>query len=439
MRKMIFRLGYGLKRPMVLNYYNEFMRNNSKSIEELELQQNKLLKNLINFCFDHVPYYQRLFKSLHLTKTDFNSIKDLEKLPILTKDQIKNEPESFIPVNVKINFINGSTGGSTGAPLKYRMSQDCYCKGVALLLRGWGFAGYRPSDKLSVIAGASLVSNKETFKKKAQDFVLNFRHYSSYGMDSEILDRYLLHMNQWKPFYLRGYASSLYLLAKYVEGNSINLNFHLKGIFSTAEVLSISQRKLIESAFRVKVFDNYGLNDGGVSAYECDEHNGMHIDYERSILQTVDDNWKVVEGEKGKIIATSLYNFAMPFIRYDTGDLGLIDASNCPCGNKRPLLKHIYGRTTDYLKLNNKVIGSPVLTVLMGKVDLENYQIMQKKSDEIDVKYVKDSLLNSKDEDFIKKSFFEHVGQIRINFERVKPDDLLVENKYKFIINEVCR
>ncbi len=439
MRKIVFRLGYVLKRPMVLNYYNEFMRNNSKPIEELELQQNKGLKRLIDFCFDHIPYYQRLFKSLHLTKVDFNSINHLEQLPILTKDQIKNEPESFIPVNVKTNFINGSTGGSTGVPLKYRMSQECYCRSVALLYRGWWFAGYRPGDKLAVIAGASLVSNKETFKKKAQDFVLNFRHYSSYGMDSEILDRYLLHMNQCKPSFLRGYASSLYLLAKHVEENSIKLNFHLKGIFSTAEVLSISQRKLIERVFRVKVFDNYGLNDGGVSAYECDEHNGMHIDYERSILQTVNDDGKVVEGEKGKIIATSLYNFAMPFIRYDTGDLGLIDTSPCVCGNARPLLKQIYGRTTDYLKLNNKVIGSPVLTVLMGKVDLENYQIMQKKSDEIDVKYVNESLLNNKDEDFIKKSFFEHVGQIKINFKRVKPYNLLIENKYKFIINEVCR
>ena len=122
MKKIIFRLGYGLKRPMILNYYKEFMRNNSKSAEELEFQQNKQLKSLINFCFDHIPYYQRLFTSLHLTKTDFNSIKDLEKLPILTKDQIKSEPESFISANVKTNFINGSTGGSTGVPLKYRMS-----------------------------------------------------------------------------------------------------------------------------------------------------------------------------------------------------------------------------------------------------------------------------------------------------------------------------
>lgn len=438
--KIIFRLGYSLKRPMVLKYYKEFVLNNSKSIDELEHQQNESLKCLLDFCLGHVPYYQRLLKSLCLTKADFKTIKDLEKLPILTKDQIKGKWKDFIPANTKTNFTNEWTGGSTGEPLKFRMSKECYERGVALLLKGWGFGGYKLGDRLSVIAGASLVSNTETFKKKAQDLVMNLRHYSSYGMDSQILNEYLLHMNKWKPVFIRGYASSLYILAKHVDENSSKLTFPLKGIFSTAESLTTRQRELIEKVFRVKVYDNYGLNDGGVSAYECHEHNGMHVDYERSILQTVDDSGVVITGKIGKIIATSLYNFAMPFLRYDTGDLGIIDDTNpCPCGNKRPLLKKVYGRTTDYLKLNNKIIGSPILTVLMGKVDLEHYQIIQKDFNEIDIKYIKNSSLDGNDEDFIKKSFFEHVGQIIINFNKIDPVDLLAENKHRFIINEVCK
>lgn len=406
----------------------------------MESQQEEALKSVISFCFDYVPYYQRLFKSLHLTRIDFKTINDLEKLPILTKDQIKSEWESFIPVNIDTKFINGSTGGSTGTPLKYRLSQECYERGIALLYRGWGLAGYRLGDKLAVIAGGSLVSNKGMVMKQAKSIIMNFHSYSSYGMDSETLDNYLMHMNKWQPTFLRGYASSLYLLAKHAEANAWKMTFCLNGIFSTAEVLTIKQRELIEKVFRVKVFDNYGLNDGGVSAYECDEHHGMHIDTERAILQTVDDSGMAVKGRTGKIIATSLYNFAMPFIRYDTGDLGFIDDTNtCPCGNKRPLLMQVFGRTTDYLKLNNKTIGSPVLTILMGKVDLEYYQIVQKGLDEIDIRYAKTSLLDGNDEDLIKKSFFEHVGPIRINFNRIEPGDLLAENKHKFIINEVCR
>ncbi|MBP9014446.1 MAG: phenylacetate--CoA ligase family protein [Smithella sp.] len=439
MNRIIFKLGYLLKRPMVLKYYNEFMQNKLKTVEELEMQQNNALKQMINFCFDHVPYYQNLFKSAGMTKRDFNSIKDLEKLPILTKVQIKNDPESFYPINADKKFINGSTGGSTGMPLKYRMAPQCYERGVAILFKGWGEAGYRLGDKMAIIAGASLVSNQKSVKAKIQDDILNFRHYSSYGMNHDLLYKYALHMNQWKPDYIRGYASSLYLLAKHIDEHSIHLNFHLKGIFSTAEVLSLNQRSLIERVFNVHVFDNYGLNDGGISAFECPLHKGMHVDFERSILQTVNDSGKVVTGEIGKIIATSLYNYAMPFIRYDTGDLGFIDDVNiCECGNPRPLLKSVYGRTTDYLKLNNNVIGSPVLTVLMGKINVEHYQIVQINSDEIDIKYVNKTLLDAKDKNFIEKSFFEHVGPIRINFKKVTSEELLAKNKHKFIINEVC-
>jgi phenylacetate-CoA ligase len=439
MRKTVFKLGYLLRRPMVLKYYREFVRNNSKSVAELEREQNNALKQLIGFCFDHVPYYQELFKRLHLSKDDICTIKDLEKLPILTKAIIKSDPERLFPINVGIDFVIGSTGGSTGAPLKYRISPESYYRGVALLYRGLGFGGYMPGDRVAIIAGASLVSNKETFRKTVQNVILNFRQYSSYGVDPERFNRYLLHMNQWKPSYLRGYASSLYLLAKHIEENKVSLGGYLKGIFSTAEVLSIHQRSLIERVFHTKVFDTYGLNDGGISAYECRLHDGMHIDYERAIMQIVDDSGSVVIGVAGRIIATSLYDFAMPFIRYDTGDLGVIDVStSCSCGSDRALLKQVYGRTTDYLKLNGKMIGSPVLTVLMGKVDLENYQIRQIDFNEIDVVYVNRSLLDSKDEDFIRRSFLAHVGLIKINFKKVHFSELLAENKHKFIVNEAC-
>ena len=439
MHNILFQLGYLLKRPMVLKYYKEFIQNDMKSVAELQKQQNDALKKLIEFCFNHVPYYQKLFKSISVTKEDFNSIEDLEKLPILTKSQIKKDPQSFIPTNLKTYFINGSTGGSTGTPLKYRMSLECYERGVAVQLKGWGRAGYRLGDKMAVLGGASLVSNRQSVKDKIRNYISNTYRFSSYGMDFEALNRYVAHLNQWKPSYLGGYASSLYLLAKYIHEHNISLTYHPSGIFSTAEVLFAKQRELIGNVFDTRVFDNYGLNDGGVSAHECGAHEGRHIDYERSILQTVDDSGKIITGEIGSIVATSLYNFAMPFIRYDTGDSGLIDTSACSCGSKRPLLKSLYGRVTDYLKLNGKTIGSPVLTILMGKVDFENYQIIQKNFNEIDIKYIKDPPLSDLDESFIKKSFAEHAGVIRINFKKIKPAELLVENKHKFIINEVCR
>jgi len=425
---------------MVLKYYKEFCLNNSKTNSELEAQQCAALKQMIKFCFDKVPYYQKLFNSAHVTPNDFHSIADLENLPILTKQQIKNATEDFWPANFNHTYIDKATGGSTGVPLRYRLSHDCWERGYGLFYRGWGFAGYKLGDKVAIIAGASLLSGQNSVQKKIQSFIMNFHSYSSYGMDDNTIDHYVQHLNKRPPLYIYGYASALYLLAKYIEEKKLCLKFKPKGVFSTSEVLYNQQRDVIERIFQSKVFNVYGLNDGGVSAFECHNQNGMHIDYERSILQTVDDNGRVIEDSVGRIIATSLYNYAMPLIRYDTGDLGLIDSkSECNCGCKRPLLKSVYGRVTDYLKLNGKMIGSPVLTVLMGQIDVEYYQVKQVNVNEIDISYIKGAPLNETDMNFVSNSFFDHVGNIKINFKKVNPGDLSTDNKHKFIINEVCR
>ncbi len=135
-------------------------------------------------------------------------------------------------------------------------------------------------------------------------------------------------------------------------------------------------------------------------------------------------------------MATSLYNYALPFIRYDTGDLGIISDAECSCGRKMPLLQEVVGRITDFLKLNNIIIGSPVLTVLFGKFDIEQYQIIQKASDSITCKIIKGAIYRKEDEEFIKKSFYKHVGKINIKFDYVDSIPATEGRKHKFIINK---
>ena len=438
LNKCIFKASYLLKRPRIIRYYNEFNKNQWKSFEWLKNQQETQLKKLIYFAYENVPYYTKLFNRINVKPSDISAIKDLERIPILTKQIIKKNWQDFIPKNIdQIKCINGSTGGSTGAPLKYRMSNEDYERGSALLYRGFGYGGYKLGDKIAVIAGSSLVpTTKSETKRKIQDFFLNTRHYSSFEMSEENLLKYFYDVNKWKPDFFRGYPSSIYFFAKFIQDNNLKLNFQPKAIFTTAEKLFDKQKILIEEIFKAKVFDNYGLNDGGISAFECKEHNGMHIDGERSIMKVVDDEGKQVINQEGKILATSLYNYSLPFIRYDAGDLGIISDSECPCGRKTPLLKEISGRVTDFLKLNNIVIGSPVLTVLMGKFDIEQYQIIQNSPCSIVCKIVKCKIYRKEDEEFIIKSFYSHVGKINIKFDYVDSIMPTKAGKYKFIINK---
>jgi phenylacetate-CoA ligase len=439
LHKLLFQASYFLagKAP-VIKYYKEFMETQWWPYEKLLEIQLEQLQRLIHFSYEYVPYYRHLFDSISLKPNDIKSLQDLQKLPILTKRIIKEHWDEITPKNLEtLKYTHGSTGGSTGEPLQYVMSYEDYVRGTALLYRGWSYGGYRLGDKMATIAGSSLISSRRSsLENRTITLLRNIRSYSSYGMSDETLIRYVRSLNEFKPEFLRGYASSLYILASFIRDKGLTINFCPRGVFTTAEKILEPQRRVIEEVFITNVFDTYGLNDGGVSAYECEKHCGMHIDMERAILEVVDENGHQVFDKPGKILATTLYNYAFPFIRYDTGDIGMITRSKCSCGRDLPLLKELVGRTTDVLTVKGRKVGSPVLTVLFGKFDIEQYQIIQEWDESLICRIVKGPMYSKDDEEFIRRSLISHVGPVDIAFEYVSSIEPYGGNKHKFIIDK---
>ena len=437
--RFLFEASYPLVgKASVIKYYKEFMETQWWPYEELLEMQLEQLQELIRFSYEYVPYYRHLFDSLGLKPSDIKNLEDLQNLPISTKQIIREHRDEITPKNLEmLKYTQGSTGGSTGEPLQYLMSHEDYVRGIALLYRGWSYAGYRLGDTMATIAGSSLISSqRSSLKNWAITFLRNTRSYSSYGMSDETLIRYIRSLNEFRPEFLRGYASSLYILASFIRDKGFTVNFYPRGVFTTAEKLLESQRKVIEEVFATDVFDTYGLNDGGVSAYECEKHCGMHIDMERAILEVVDDNGHQVVDKPGRILATSLYNYAFPFIRYDRGDIGVITRSTCSCGRELLLLKELVGRTTDVLTVKGRKVGSPVLTVLFGKFDIEQYQIIQERDESLICRIVKGPMYSQDDEDFTRRSLVSHLGPVDIAFEYVSSIEPHRGNKHKFIVDK---
>jgi len=437
-RRALQRLGYVVRgKHDVLVRYKEFRDSEHWPYERLLALQEQQLQAFIRVISEQSPYYVNLFNEQGLTSDDICTIRDLEKLPILTKQIIRENRAKIVPKNLQVlRYRRASTGGSTGEPLKYLMSHDDHCRGVALLYRGWGYGGYGLGDRVAIVAGGSLIpSTRSGLRKRLQSLVLNTRFYSSYGMDNETIHRYLDALNRTKPRFLRGYASSIHHLAKFTQASGKKLGFRPAAIFTTSETLLPVQRQAIEAAFEAPVFDTYGLNDGGISAYECSEHMGMHVDMERAILEVVDGEGRQIIGKPGRILATSLYNYAFPFIRYDTGDIGTIAALKCRCGRQTPLLVNVLGRTTETLEINGRVIGSPVLTVLFGKCDIEQYQIVQESERCITCRIVKGEDYSEADERLIRESLRSHIGEAEIAFEYMTMLTPIDGSKHRFVVN----
>ncbi|MBU1667494.1 phenylacetate--CoA ligase family protein [bacterium] len=436
--RLKFYFGLSIINFGILKAYYSLTKTNKLTLKELEELQNNKLRQIINYSYYNIPYYKKTFDSKNIKPSDIYTVKDLYKLPILTKSDIRKNIDDFYPIHKNnIQYSNASTGGSTGEPLKYRVSKFSSEMSFAILLRGWGLGGYKLGDKVVIIAGGSLVGRDISLKSKIVDYVLNFRSYSSYGVNDTLLKQYTDDMIEWNPKYIRGYASAIFLLAEYVYKNNLESKFNIKGVFTTSEMLLDKQREFISKVFTSDVFDTYGLNDGAITAFECQTHQGKHIDMERGLLEVVDDDGHCIYNQEGYILATTLMEYSMPLIRYDTGDIGILSDEKCSCSIERPLLKELKGRVTDTLKLNGILIASPIITVLMGKTNVLQYQFIQIEHNKLKIKILKSKNYTDEDEVFIIESLTSHVGNIVIEFEYVNMFSIEDDKKHKFIINMI--
>jgi phenylacetate-CoA ligase len=439
----IFVLAHQIGCTEFSSYYRSLEKNQWRPYEELKREQEQQLRKMICYSYENVPYYHRLFNSLNIRPYSIRTVEDLEKLPILTKEMIKANPGDFTPTDLsRIKHKELTTGGSTGVPLSYRLSTNDRFLSGALLYRGWGYGGYKLGDRMIFLAGSSLdIGGKNRLSNIIHGKSRNLKKLPPEMGDDDVR-RYVDTINSFGPKFIRGYASAIYAFANSIEANGLSIDSP-RAIFTTAEKLIPQMKKKISDVFGCDVFDGYGLNDGGVSAYECPEHSGLHIDMERSVMEGVDKEGRRVDQGEGRIVATSLHNYAFPFLRYDTGDLGHFSDEDCTCGRGSRMLKDIIGRETEFLitpdgkYIHGHSFLNTVLTVMGQGNDIAEVQVIQETRRDIVINLVvartfDPSKLTGMSE---KLRLFSNGWIVKINLvENIKRSEA---SKYKFIVSKL--
>jgi len=218
------------------------------------------------------------------------------------------------------------------------------------------------------------------------------------------------------------------MLAKFLYDEGIE-DIRPRAVITSAETLLYSRRKKIEEAFGCPVFDYYGSREVSAIASECKEHSGYHISAENVALEFVKDNEHVSSGESGVILATNLRNFAMPFVRYEIGDVGKPSDEICCCGRGLPLMSSIEGRISEFMAVFDKRLGrvvpvSPagpgVIGVALQHVPLESYRIVQESLEKVTIKAVAGKGYSQAHTDFLINYIRKYVGDsVAIDIEFV--------------------
>ena len=380
--------------------------------EYIENFQRENLRKLLKYCREHVPYYRELLSNLSISQINKFEISELEWLPPLTKDAICLNYQRLQSEQLhKLRYKKHSTGGSTGNPLTFLLDLKSWSNSWANNFRGWGFIGYHIGDRMMVLGSSSLFKQNVRFSEQKLLYIL-FRMFpfSGINMSDEVCLSYIDKINRLKIKYLYGYASSLYLLAKYVVEN--NIRVRLAGVVPTSEICPPHYRDLFNRAFHCPVVDSYGARDGNISGYQCASGN-YHLS-ETSIVRIQGNR------EEGRVLVTDLFNYAMPLINYDLGDTLKLTNDTCPCGRNQYLAKTIIGRQQDILELaNGKRITGPGWTILFKDRSVSKYRIRKTGNMSIAIElvplpgYVKDV-----EEKVILESLEKNLGkEIKVSIE----------------------
>ncbi|MFC2088975.1 phenylacetate--CoA ligase family protein, partial [Calditrichota bacterium] len=332
------------------NYFDFLQKSQWWSLEELKNYQLEQLKELVKFVYEKVPYYQRSFKEKRLKPSDIKTLDDLQLLPLITKEEVREHIDEFIPVCVdKSNLKMWVTGGTSGIPLT--MYLDSFYSSMieeAFSLRQRVWAGYKQYDRkmnLRRDTGGFHPYNKcWDYYNKENELVLN-----SHEMAEKNMVEFVKVINKFRPIWLVGFPSGLEVFARFIKRNNIDLP-PIKAIFSGSEALYPNQRDFIESGFNSTLFSGYGMSERVVDAIECEQHSGYHYNMEYGILELLDENNEPIKepGISGVVVGTGFHNNVMPLIRYQMFDVAVYADKKCACNRNLPLVKSFKGRIREY-------------------------------------------------------------------------------------------
>jgi phenylacetate-CoA ligase len=357
------------QRPARYAHLEGLLRHQTLSRDELSHKQREDLAAIVTHAAANTCYYRETLAPVlaagHWTLAD---------LPILAKDAVRSRLPDFLAAGADpARTPVGHTGGSTGKPLAFYYDEAKHELMRAGMMRSYMMSGWRPGQKILNFWGARQdTAAGGVFGTGWGDFIAAETTIPAHEYDEARLDLWAARIRRCRPVLLQGYASILAELARHVLAHGMRMPASLIGVYSTAEVLGDEQRRIIETAFGCKVFNQYGSREVPNIACECRQGN-MHVFTDMVWLECLTD----ADGDR--LLVTSLTNRLMPFIRYDIGDSGRLLAGECGCGSPFPLMEMGLCRQNDRILTPSGRRVHPAFfnRLLYGLGQIEQYQFVQ--------------------------------------------------------------
>lgn len=348
-RHAIFPLHERLIGRATSRYVRELERSQWESPFDLRRLQAVKLIELLRHARRNVPFYRKRLTDLDLDAARDDPTELLRTIPLLDKHQIRMALGEMTWPGVPGGLVPHNTGGSTGEPLRFYFGRRRQAYDQAARIRTHRWFGVDIGDRELYLWGSPIELGRAGLLKRLRDVLFNQRLLDAFRMSEHRMDAYLDAWDRFRPVCLFGYPSSIALFCRHARARKRELDCSaMRAVFVTGEVCYPHDRETISSYFGVPVADCYGSREAGFIAHECPQGR-MHVTAENVIVEILRDGRSVPSGETGEIVVTHLDAYAMPFIRYRTGDVGRLLSGRCSCGRGLAMMDVVSGRSTDFL------------------------------------------------------------------------------------------
>lgn len=360
-------------------WFARFCITHRRSLRAQKRWQSARLRDMVAHAYRNVPLWRELFDGSSVRPEDIHSIEDLHKLPISSKETyLHRHAEEYLDGSRQIRSRWYVTSGTSGKPFTFFLSE------IAIQEKYITFASLRFLWWIGVPLAQLATINFARIKIRAPQSP--HRLFVSVGALLSDPKKELHRLKEFNMDVLSAYPSILYEISKYMQLPHMP-RIRPRYILAFGETLYPAMRRHIEKNLGGEVYSRYGLEEIGVVGLECSHHDGFHIHTESVIIEIVDEKGRVVpDGTRGRVIATDLFNFGMPFIRYDTGDAGYITQERCACGLESPRI-WIEGRYAAFLQFGSRKIHhlefDGAMDSFMHKVF--KYQIIKRNDSSVEV------------------------------------------------------
>lgn len=416
--------------------------------ELIATSQFKQLQHVLRHAIQTVPYYAHQFVHLTSDVARLCSAAHWRDLPLLTRRDVQCAGDRLYSTRVPSDHgrvSTSATGGSTSQPVitlgtevTRRLWQACTLRDHAWQRRdlSGSLASIRHRSDDCALPPHGLHSNNwgaatTGVQRTGPAFLLNVRSSVQQQVD------WLLKV---QPNYLLTYPSVLTAVAELLErtGQSLTSLWEAR---SYGEVLEPHARSVCESIFGTRVVDMYSSQEVGYIALQCPDTTNYHVQSESLLLEVIDDQGRACQpGEVGRVIVTTLHNFAMPLIRYEIGDYAEVGPP-CSCGRTLPVLKRILGRQRGLLVMPDGSRRWPVFDAGERPDELPpffQFQVIQRSREDVEVLTVRHQPLSPEERNRVERYMVQTLGApFRVRVTEVPSIPRSPSGKFEDFICEV--